>query len=81
MMLAVFYIANVHSVEKKLRKAQALKSEIRELNYNYLNIKSDIVHKSTRTQVAEKVEPAGLKSNGRDLSKINAKKNRTSPNE
>ncbi len=81
MMLGVLYIANVHSVEKKLRKAQYLKVEIKELNYNYMNIKNEIVHKGTRTQVAERVSDVGLKSDGKDLNKITVRKEKSGAHE
>lgn len=70
MVLGLLYIANVHSVERKLRQAQTLRSEIRELNYNYMQIKNDIVHKGTQTQIAERVKDAGLITDGNDLNKI-----------
>lgn len=81
MVLGLLYIANVHSVERKLRQAKSLKEEIKELNYNYMQIKNEIVHKGTQTQIAERVKSAGLKTDGSDLNKIMVDKSKSEAHE
>ena len=54
-LLGIFYIANTHSAEKKVSKIIALKSENRELNWEYLNLKSELVQNSMLSTLETKL--------------------------
>lgn len=54
-LLGLFYIANSHSAENKVGRIIALKSEIKELNWEYLSLKSDLVQSSMFSSVEEKL--------------------------
>jgi hypothetical protein len=53
--LAIIYIANAHYAEKNYRKASKLKNEIKELRWQYLSIKADVMYTSTQSQMEKRV--------------------------
>lgn len=59
--LALIYIANSHLAEKKIRRLNKLSKEIKELKWEYLNVKSDLMFQSKMSEVNKAVEPLGLK--------------------
>jgi hypothetical protein len=60
-LLALIYIANGHYADKTIRKINHTRHEIKELNWQYLDIKSDLMFHSKFSEVAKAVAPAGLK--------------------
>lgn len=59
--LALVYIANSHLAEKKIRRINKLGKEIKELKWEYLNLKSELMFRSKMSEVSKAVEPLGLK--------------------
>jgi hypothetical protein len=59
--LALVYIANSHFAEKKIRRINKLGKEIKELRWEYLNVKSELMFRSKMSEVSKAVEPLGLK--------------------
>lgn len=72
-MLTMFYIANAHWTEKKVRKINSLKSELRELNAKYMSLKSDVIYEATYTQLRVQVASSQLSNDGEFPEKIAAK--------
>ncbi|MCO6460208.1 MAG: hypothetical protein J5I59_02295 [Saprospiraceae bacterium] len=64
-LLGIFYIANTHSAENKVSKILTLKNEIRELNWKYLNLKSDLVHSSMYSTVESKLADKEISLRGK----------------
>lgn len=60
-LLALVYIANSHLAEKKIRRINKLGKEIKELKWEYLNVKSELMFRSKMSEVSKAVEPLGLK--------------------
>jgi len=60
-LLALIYIANSHMAEKKIRRINQLGREIKELKWEYLNVKSELMFRSKMSEVSKGVEPLGLK--------------------
>ena len=56
MLLAMIYIGNAHWTEKKVRKIDSLKTEIRELTWMYMSVKSDAIYRATYSSLNEKVQ-------------------------
>lgn len=52
--LAMFYIANGHSAEAKVREIHELKDEVKELRSEYIFLESEIMFNSTPSQMAER---------------------------
>lgn len=59
--LAVGYIYNGHYADKLLRKISNTEKNIRELQYEYKSIKSEVIFRSKASELAKAVEPLGLK--------------------
>ena len=72
--LAMIYIANAHYTEKKVRKIDRLRSEIKELNWNYMAIKSDVIYQETYSELSENVGGIHLSNHGAFPKKISKKK-------
>ena len=72
--LALIYIANSHLAEKKVRRINKLGREIKELKWEYLNVKSELMFRSKMSEVSKAVEPLGLKELNSPPQKIELKK-------
>ena len=59
--LAVLYIYNGHYTDKMTRKISATEKHIRELEYEYKTIKSEVIFRSKASELARAVAPLGLK--------------------
>lgn len=59
--LAVVYIYNGHHADKLVRKIAESERNIKELEYEYKSIKSEVIFRSKASELAKAVEPLGLK--------------------
>lgn len=59
--LAVLYIYNGHHADKQIRKIGATEKHIKELEYEYKTIKSEVIFRSKASELVKAVEPLGLK--------------------
>lgn len=59
--LAVLYIANGHMADKTIRNINKTQNDIKELQYEYKTIKSEVMFKSEEAQVLRAAEPLSLK--------------------
>jgi len=59
--LAVLYIYNGHHADKLTRKISATEKHIKELEYEYKTIKSEVIFRSKGSEMVKAVEPLGLK--------------------
>jgi hypothetical protein len=59
--LAVLYIYNGHYEDKITRKIGATEKHIKELEYEYKTIKSEVIFRSKASELAKAVEPLGLR--------------------
>jgi len=59
--LAVLYIYNGHYADKLTRKINVTEKHIKELEYEYKTIKSEVIFRSKASELAKAVEPLGLK--------------------
>ncbi len=60
-LLAVIYIFNGHFADKLERKIGASEKHIKELDYEFKTIKSEVIFRSKASELAKAVEPLGLK--------------------
>jgi hypothetical protein len=72
--LALIYIANSHLAEKKIRRINQLGREIKELKWEYLNVKSELMFRSKMSEVSKAVAPTGLKELNSPPQKIELEK-------
>jgi len=59
--LAIMYIANGHMADRAIRDINKTQKQIKELQYEYKTIKSEVMFKSEEVQVLKAAEPLGLK--------------------
>jgi Bacteriodetes cell division protein (FtsL-like) len=59
--LAVIYIYNGHYADKLARKISTTEKHIKELEYEYKTIKSEVIFRSKASELIKAVEPLGLK--------------------
>ncbi len=60
-MLAVLYIYNGHYADKTIRNINRTAKEVKELQYEYKTVKSEVMFRSKQSELAKAVEPLGLK--------------------
>jgi hypothetical protein len=60
-LLAVLYIANGHMADRTVRRINTTTKELKELQFEYKTLKSEVMFKSEEQQVIRAVEPLGLK--------------------
>ena len=59
--LAVLYIYNGHVADKLTSTIGATEKNIKELQYEYKTVKSEVIFRSKASELAKAVEPLGLK--------------------
>ncbi len=59
--LGIVYIANSYFAEKKVRKIQALKKEVKDLRWEYMALRSEIMYESKLSEVSSKAEEKDIK--------------------
>lgn len=62
-LLAILYIANGHYADQVIRKINLTQSEIKELQFNYKTLKSELMFKSGEDQMIQAATPLQLKVN------------------
>ncbi len=60
-MLAVLYIYNGHYADKLILKINTTEKHIKELDFEYKTIKSEVIFRSKASELIKAVEPLGLK--------------------
>ena len=60
-LLAVLYIFNGHFADKLTRKIGVSEKHIKELEYEFKTIRSEVIFRSKASELAKAVEPLGLK--------------------
>lgn len=59
--LAVIYIYNGHYADKTARNINRVSKELKELQYEYKTLKSEVMFRSKQSELAKSVEDFGLK--------------------
>lgn len=60
-LLAVIYIYNGHYADKTTRNINRTAKEVKELQYEYKTVKSEVMFRSKQSELVKAVEPLGLK--------------------
>ena len=60
-LLAVLYIFNGHYSDKTIKDINKTSKEVRELQYEYKTLKSEVMFRSKQSELAKAVAPLGLK--------------------
>lgn len=72
-MLAMIYIWNNHTAQKLVTEINHKAKELKELRWDYLTIKSDLMYKSKLSEVKQRANNLGLKELKEPPYKINLK--------
>ena len=59
--LAVLYIYNGHYADKTIRNINRTAKEVKELQWEYKQVKSEVMFQSKQSELVKAVEPLGLK--------------------
>lgn len=59
--LAVVYIYNGHYADKTIRNINKATNDLKEQQYEYKTLKSEVMFRSKQSELAKAVEPFGLK--------------------
>ena len=59
--LAVLYIYNGHYADKTIRNINKTAKEVKELQYEYKTVKSEVMFRSKQSELVKAIEPLGLK--------------------
>lgn len=59
--LAVIYIYNGHYADKTIRNISRTAKEVKELQWEYKTVKSEVMFQSKQSELVKAVEPLGLK--------------------
>jgi len=59
--LAVIYIYNGHYADKTIRNINKATNDLKEQQYEYKTLKSEVMFRSKQSELAKAVEPLGLK--------------------
>ena len=62
--LMLIYIANAHFAEKNVRRIQQTETEIKQLKWEYITIKSETMYKSMQSQLDQNVDKVELNPQG-----------------
>src|SRR3954463_10131393 len=60
-LLAVLYIFNGHYSDKTIKDISKTSKELKELQYEYKTLKSEVMFRSKESELSKAVEPLGLK--------------------
>lgn len=60
-LLTLIYIGNTHEMENTTRDIDRLKDELKEVRWQYMSAKAELMYNCKMTEVATAVEPLGLK--------------------
>jgi hypothetical protein len=59
--LAIIYISNTYYAEKTFRQIEIIKVELKELRFQYISSKSELMYFGKQTEIAKRVLSAGIK--------------------
>ena len=60
-LLAVLYIANGHMADRTIRQINSINNDLKELQYVYKTLKSEVMYKTEEAQIVKASAPLGLK--------------------
>lgn len=60
--LILLYIANNHYAMKSIKKLNQSELQLKQLKWEYINLKSDLERKSQQSYIATQLQPIGIKS-------------------
>ncbi len=59
--LGLIYIANTYQAERTISSIDACKKELKELRYEHITVKSELMYLSKQSEISRRLEGSGLK--------------------
>ncbi len=59
--LAILYIGNTYIAESKIRKMDEIRGELKELRFEYINTKSELMSQTKQSSITNKLANQGLR--------------------
>lgn len=72
-LLAFIYIANNYYAENNIREINKLRKELKELRYEHINVKTNLMQIEKQSQIAKKLEKSGIKKNNQPVKILEVK--------
>ena len=72
-LLAFIYIANNYYAENNIREINKLRKDLKELRYEYISVKTQLMHIEKQSQIEKKLEKRGIKKNKQPVKIIKIK--------
>jgi cell division protein FtsL len=72
-LLAFIYIANNYYAENNIRQINKLRKDIKELRYEYINVKTKLLQIEKQSQIAKTLEKKGIKKNNQPVKILEVK--------
>ena len=72
-LLAFIYIANNYYAENNIRQINKLRKDLKELRYEYINVKTTLMQTEKQSQIAKKLETKGIIKNNQPIKIIEVK--------
>jgi len=66
-LLAFIYIANNYYAENNIRQINKLRKELKELRYEYINVKTMLMQIEKQSKITKKLEKSGIKKNNQPV--------------
>lgn len=73
--IAFYYIANSYYIEKLAREIDKLNREMKELHFEYVSVKSQVMFESRQTELVRKLKKTGITESTEPVQKIVVKNN------
>ena len=70
--LAIFYIANGHMADNRIRRINETANKLKDLQYEYKTVKSDMMFRSRESELVKAAEPLGLQPDSNPPFRIKA---------
>lgn len=68
--LALLYIANTYYAERKIREIANIRKEMKELRYEYITTKSELMFNTKQTEIAKNLSDKGIEESTQPPQKI-----------
>ena len=72
--LGLLFVANTHIAERTVRNINEKEKELKELRWEYMTLKSNLMYERKQSELAERLESEGLKELEKPPHKIVVKK-------
>lgn len=63
-LIGVIYIGNSHTAERKMRKIEYVKKDLKEARWEYMTLKADLMKQGTRSEISKELSGQKIGNSG-----------------